>query len=115
MKKFKEVLVYTGYNENDIEDVQTFEATDLLKAITVVENAQIDQMAEDWNEDYYNEFFGEGRPSSSEGVGVVNAGEENVILVFDENNKWFGLVDSFETWTEELCEEWCKFLNEESF
>lgn len=35
MKKFKEVLVYTGYNENDIEDVQTFEATDLLKALPI--------------------------------------------------------------------------------
>lgn len=116
--KYKSVLVYTGYAENGIENVAEFQATSLLDAVLAVEQNQLDEMLEndeELNEDWYKEFFGKGRLSSSEGVGIVNAGEENVLLVFDENNKWFGLVDSFETWTEELYEEWCKFLNEEPF
>lgn len=111
LMKYKSVLVYTGYAENGVEKVKTFSATSLLDATMLVEECQLDRMLEDDNgldEDWYNEFFGNGRVVN--GVGFVESGEENVTLVLGEFNEWFDKVDSFDTWSDELYAKWNEFL-----
>lgn len=111
LMKYKSVLVYTGYAENGVEKVKTFSATSLLDATMLVEECQLDRMLEDDNgldEDYYNEFFGNGRVVN--GVGFVESGEENVTLVLGEFNEWFDKVDTFDTWSDELFAKWNEFL-----
>jgi len=111
MKNYKSVTVYTGYGENGIENVWNFQSTSLTAATKLIEDNQISEMMndEEWDEDFYIEFFGQGRIEG--GVGIVNDGEENIILVIEEGNVWFDKVDSYLEWSDELFEEWNKFLN----
>jgi hypothetical protein len=111
MKNYKSVTVYTGYGENGIENVFNFQSTSLTAATELVEDNQISEMIndEDWNEEFYNEFFGQGRVV--DGVGIVNDGEENIMLVIEKGNVWFDKVDSYLEWSDELFQEWNEFLN----
>jgi len=111
MKNYKSVTVYTGYGENGIENVWNFQSTSLTAATKLIEDNQISEMMndEEWDEDFYIEFFGQGRIEG--GVGIVNDGEENIILVIEEGNVSFDKVDSYLEWSYELFEEWNKFLN----
>lgn len=113
---YKSVLVYTGYAENSIQRLETFEATSLLEAVQLVEQNQLNNMLADnehLDEDFYKEFFGDGR--ITHGVGIVESGEENVTLVLGEFNEWFDKVSSYDDWSDELNDKWCTFINEQSF
>ena len=111
MKNYKSVTVSTGSGENGIENVFNFQSTSLTAATELVEDNQISEMIndEDWNEEFYNEFFGQGRVV--DGVGIVNDGEENIMLVIEKGNVWFDKVDSYLEWSDELFQEWNEFLN----
>ena len=113
MKNYKAVAIYTGYAENGIDHVWGIVASDLEAAIKSVEDTQLNEMMEDedFNQDFYDEFFGNGEVAD-DGVGVVGAGEEDIMVIFEEGTYWYSLVDKFPEWNDETFAAWNEFLNE---
>lgn len=107
-KTFKEVLVYTGYGEFGVENVETFVAANLQDAVKLVEKKLLDSFEGD--PESYEEFYGQG--SIKNGIGSVQSGEENVILVFGEDSIWFDRFDhDWTKWSDDVWNEWLELWN----
>ena len=112
MNKYKQVSVYTGYNENSLQSVSVFGVSgDIVAAGNHVEWYTQQSILQDDPDhlEYVKEFF--------TGVDVVNdiafvaAGEENVTLVIPEGHVWYDRVDNEDFLYEHLMDEWQELLD----
>tara|TARA_R100000908_G_scaffold63162_1_gene43596 strand:- start:808 stop:1287 length:480 start_codon:yes stop_codon:yes gene_type:complete len=96
MRNIKIVDVYTGYGENSISWIKEDRFGGEIKNIVddVFEKYVVDKMrADDWEE-----FSDDGEEMYEvcgvcEGVGFISYGEEDMLLVIEEGNKWYSKVD----------------------
>jgi hypothetical protein len=109
MTTYKQVLVYTGYAAFGIERVDEIRASSLEGATKIAEDQLLQVLLEEDDDEIDEEFFGNGRVEF--GIGVVDAGEENVIVVIDESHPLFHRVDDYENWSEEEFDEWVQFMD----
>jgi hypothetical protein len=112
MNKYNVVLVYTGYCENSVESVETFEAQNINEVLNVLLERDREQHHE--FEDQFDEFFGDGKVIND--VGVSMCGEENIWVVLPEGHKFYDTVlISTDKWSNEQWNEWIEFVDEETF
>ena len=90
-KSFKVVNVYVGYGENSINKIDIikseFGVDDVVKGVWI----DLDIKLKDDDELYY----GIKKIDEKNDIGVIGYGEEEVILVIGDKNKWYNKVDEF--------------------
>ena len=93
-KSFKVVNVYVGYGENSINKIDIikseFGVDDVVKG--VFNNIKIKDGEGEWNDMLY---YGIKKIDEKNDIGVIGYGEEEVILVIGDKNKWYNKVDEF--------------------
>lgn len=96
MKNIKIVDVYTGYAENSISWIKEDKFGGEIKSIVddVFKKYVVDKM----REDDWEEFSDDGEEMYEvcgviDGVGFISYGEEDMLLVIEEGNKWYSKVD----------------------
>jgi len=91
---YKVVNVYVGYGENSINKIDIikseFGVDDVVKG--VFNNIKIKDGEGEWNDMLY---YGIKKIDEKNDIGVVGYGEEEVILVIGDKNKWYNKVDEF--------------------
>lgn len=91
---FKVVNVYVGYGENSINKIDIikseFGVDDVVKG--VFNNIKIKDGEGEWNDMLY---YGIKKIDEKNDIGVIGYGEEEVILVIGDKNKWYNKVDEF--------------------
>ena len=113
---YKAVLVYTGYNENDVQEVHDIKASGIEEVMDILlqrdrkHNADVFEDNEEEFEGYMDEFFGHGKVV--DGVGISECGEENCWVVLPKGHKFYDLV-SIDTskWSEAQWDEWLEFMD----
>jgi hypothetical protein len=93
-KSFKVVNVYVGYGENSINKIDIikseFGVDDVVKG--VFRDIKIKDGEGEWNDMLY---YGIKKIDEKNDIGVIGYGEEEVILVIGDKNKWYNKVDEF--------------------
>ena len=96
MKNIKIVDVYTGYSENSISWIKEDKFGGEIKSIVddVFKKYVVDKM----RKDDWEEFSDDGEEMYEvcgiiDGVGFISYGEEDMLLVIEEGNKWYSKVD----------------------
>lgn len=115
--KYKQVNVYTGYNENGIQSVFEFEhASDLASAAELVKDNiwsgmfndlpdDADNAAWERTEQHLQEFY--SGVIIANGLAQVGNGEENVMLVIPQGHPWYDRVEEDQVaWDQATCEAW---------
>ncbi len=91
---YKIVNVYVGYSENSISKIDIikseFGVDDVVKG--VFSNIKIKDGEGEWNDMLY---YGIKKIDEKNDIGVIGYGEEEVILVIGDKNKWYNKVDEF--------------------
>ena len=91
---FKVVNVYVGYGENSINKIDIikseFGVDDVVKG--VFSNIKIKDGEGEWNDMLY---YGIKKIDEKNDIGVIGYGEEEVILVIGDKNKWYNKVEQF--------------------
>ena len=91
---YKVVNVYVGYGENSINKIDIikseFGVDDVVKG--VFNNIKIKDGEGEWNDMLY---YGIKKIDEKNDIGVVGYGEEEVILVIGDKNKWYNKVEQF--------------------
>jgi len=91
---YKVVNVYVGCGENSINKIDVikseFGVDDVVKG--VFNNIKIKDGEGEWNDMLY---YGIKKIDEKNDIGVVGYGEEEVILVIGDKNKWYNKVDEF--------------------
>ncbi len=91
---YKVVNVYVGYSENSINKIDIikseFGVDDVVKG--VFSNIKIKDGEGEWNDMLY---YGIKKIDEKNDIGVIGYGEEEVILVIGDKNKWYNKVDEF--------------------
>lgn len=114
---YKQVNVYTGYSEFDIQGVDAFDHSgDLASAAALVrENIQNDVMEDcldggtdgtDLVAEFYNEIY--VNPQAA----VVANGEEHVMMVLPSTSPWYNMVDDVNAWSGPTWSEWMHFVDQ---
>ena len=96
MKNIKVVDVYTGYSENSISWIKEDRFEGEFKSI--VDDVFKKYVVEKMRKDEWEEFSDDGEEFYEvcgiiDGVGFIGYGEEDLLLVIEEGNKWYDLVD----------------------
>ena len=130
MKNIKVVDVYTSYAENSISWIKEDKFEGDFKSVVddVFKKYVVDKM----RKDEWEEFSDDGEEFYEvcgiiEGVGFISYGEEDLLLVIEEGNKWYDKVDELNLdsieksvdfsngkYDEEVWDDWVNLL-EESF
>tara|TARA_R100000152_G_C6580419_1_gene44484 strand:+ start:86 stop:493 length:408 start_codon:yes stop_codon:yes gene_type:complete len=91
---YKVVNVYVGDGENSINKIDIikseFGVDDVVKG--VFNNIKIKDGEGEWNDMLY---YGIKKIDEKNDIGVIGYGEEEVILVIGDKNKWYNKVDEF--------------------
>ena len=91
---YKVVNVYVGCGENSINKIDVikseFGVDDVVKG--VFNNIKIKDGEGEWNDMLY---YGIKKIDEKNDIGVIGYGEEEVILVIGDKNKWYNKVDEF--------------------
>ena len=91
---FKVVNVYVGYGENSINKIDIikseFGVDDVVKG--VFNKIKIKDGEGEWDDMLY---YGIKKIDEKNDIGVIGYGEEEVILVIGDKNKWYNKVDEF--------------------
>ena len=91
---YKVVNVYVGCGENSINKIDIikseFGVDDVVKG--VFNNIKIKDGEGEWNDMLY---YGIKKIDEKNDIGVVGYGEEEVILVIGDKNKWYNKVEQF--------------------
>jgi len=91
---YKVVNVYVGCGENSINKIDIikseFGVDDVVKG--VFSNIKIKDGEGEWNDMLY---YGIKKIDEKNDIGVIGYGEEEVILVIGDKNKWYNKVDEF--------------------
>ena len=106
MKTYRVVNVYTGYGENSIQRVNTFDHNgDLESAAKLVEKSnQYHLLSDGADPSEIQEFF-TGVQVVGDIAGVCN-GEENVLLVIPATSVWFERVMNEDSVYDNHINEW---------
>ena len=91
---YKVVNVYVGYSENSINKIDIikseFGVDDVVKG--VFNKIKIKDGEGEWDDMLY---YGIKKIDEKNDIGVIGYGEEEVILVIGDKNKWYNKVDEF--------------------
>ena len=91
---YKKVNVYIGYSENSISKVDIikseFGIDDVVKGVFM--DIKIKDGEGEWDDMLY---YGIKKIDEKKDIGVIGYGEEEVILVIGDKNKWYDKVDEF--------------------
>jgi hypothetical protein len=91
---YKVVNVYVGYSENSINKIDIikseFGVDDVVKG--VFREIKIKDGEGEWDDMLY---YGIKKIDEKNDIGVIGYGEEEVILVIGDKNKWYNKVDEF--------------------
>tara|TARA_B100001109_G_scaffold216798_1_gene186320 strand:+ start:141 stop:548 length:408 start_codon:yes stop_codon:yes gene_type:complete len=91
---YKVVNVYVGCGENSINKIDIikseFGVDDVVKG--VFREIKIKDGEGEWNDMLY---YGIKKIDEKNDIGVIGYGEEEVILVIGDKNKWYNKVDEF--------------------
>jgi len=118
---YKVVNVYVGYSENSISKIDIikseFGVDDVVKGVWI----DLDIKLKDDDELYY----GIKKIDEKNDIGVIGYGDEEVILVIGDKNKWYNKVDEFNLdsiekevdfsngkYNEEDWDDWVEFVEE---
>jgi hypothetical protein len=118
--KFKQVLVYTGYNENGIENVEDVEFDNVTQACESRSRRNLTNLLEDdscteeqiteiW-EEFYKSFG-----TLKDGTGWVSQGEENVFVMIPETHELFEQITGScydVSYSDEFWNKWMEFMDE---
>ena len=104
MRNIKVVDVYTGYSENSISWIKEDRFEGEFKSI--VDDVFKKYVVEKMRKDEWEEFSDDGEEFYEvcgiiDGVGFISYGEEDLLLVIEEGNKWYDKVEEFNLKTEE--------------
>ena len=91
---YKKVNVYIGYSENSISKIDIikseFGVDDVVKGVFM--DIKIKDGEGEWDDMLY---YGIKKIDEKKDIGVIGYGEEEVILVIGDKNKWYDKVDEF--------------------
>ena len=91
---YKIVNVYVGYSENSISKIDIikseFGIDDVVKG--VFNKIKIKNGEGEWDDMLY---YGIKKIDEKNDIGVIGYGEEEIILVIGDKNKWYNIVDEF--------------------
>ena len=91
---YKIVNVYVGYSENSISKIDIikseFGVDDVIKG--VFRDIKFKNGEGEWDDMLY---YGIKKIDEKNDIGVIGYGEEEVILVIGDKNKWYNKVDEF--------------------
>ena len=91
---YKVANVYVGYSENSINKIDIikseFGVDDVVKG--VFNKIKIKDGEGEWDDMLY---YGIKKIDEKNDIGVIGYGEEEVILVIGDKNKWYNKVDEF--------------------
>ena len=91
---YKVVNVYINYNENSISKIDIikseFGVDDVVKGVFM--DIKIKDGEGEWDDMLY---YGIKKIDEKKDIGVIGYGEEEVILVIGDKNKWYDKVDEF--------------------
>ena len=91
---YKKVNVYIGYSENSISKIDIikseFGIDDVIKGVYM--DIKIKDGEGEWDDMLY---YGIKKIDEKNDIGVIGYGEEEVILVIGDKNKWYDKVDEF--------------------
>ena len=121
---YKVVNVYVGYSENSINKIDIikseFGVDDVVKG--VFNKIKIKDGEGEWDDMLY---YGIKKIDEKNDIGVIGYGEEEVILVIGDKNKWYNKVDEFNLdsiekevdfsngdYNEEDWDDWVEFVEE---
>ena len=98
MKNIKIVDVYTGYSENSISWIKEDRFEGEFGFVEIVDDVFKKYVVDKMREDEWEEFSDDGEEFYEvcgiiEGVGFISYGEEDLLLVIEEGNKWYSKVD----------------------
>ena len=104
MRNIKVVDVYTSYAENSISWIKEDRFDGEFKSI--VDDVFKKYVVEKMRKDEWEEFSDDGEEFYEvcgiiDGVGFISYGEEDLLLVIEEGNKWYDKVEEFNSKTEE--------------
>jgi len=104
MRNIKVVDVYTSYAENSISWIKEDRFDGDFKS--VVDDVFKKYVVEKMRKDEWEEFSDDGEEFYEvcgiiDGVGFISYGEEDLLLVIEEGNKWYDKVEEFNLKTEE--------------
>ena len=91
---YKIVNVYIGYSENSISKIDIikseFGVDDVVKGVFM--DIKFKNGEGEWDDMLY---YGIKKIDEKNDIGVIGYGEEEVILVIGDKNKWYNKVDEF--------------------
>jgi hypothetical protein len=91
---YKKVNVYIGYSENSISKIDIikseFGVDDVVKGVFM--DIKIKDGEGEWDDMLY---YGIKKIDEKKDIGVIGYGEEEIILVIGDKNKWYDKVDEF--------------------
>ena len=91
---YKVVNVYINYNENSIGKIDIikseFGVDDVVKGVFM--DIKIKDGEGEWDDMLY---YGIKKIDEKKDIGVIGYGEESVIFVIGDKNKWYDKVDEF--------------------
>jgi len=91
---YKKVNVYINYNENSISKIDIikseFGVDDVVKGVFM--DIKIKDGEGEWDDMLY---YGIKKIDEKNDIGVIGYGEEEIILVIGDKNKWYNKVDEF--------------------
>ena len=91
---YKVVNVYVGYSENSINKIDIikseFGVDDVVKG--VFNKIKIKDGEGEWDDMLY---YGIKKIDEKNDIGVIGYGDEEIILVIGDKNKWYNIVDEF--------------------
>ncbi len=91
---YKKVNVYINYNENSISKIDIikseFGVDDVVKGVFM--DIKIKNGEGEWDDMLY---YGIKKIDEKNDIGVIGYGEEEIILVIGDKNKWYDKVDEF--------------------
>jgi len=91
---YKVVNVYVGYGENSINKIDIIKSEFGVDDVVygVFRDIKIKDGEGEWNDMLY---YGIKKIDEKNDIGVIGYGEEEVILVIGDKNKWYNKVDEF--------------------
>ena len=88
---YKIVNVYVGYSENSISKIDIIKSEFGVDDVVYGVFREMDIKFKDDDELYY----GIKKIDEKNDIGVIGYGDEEIILVIGDKNKWYNIVDEF--------------------
>ena len=121
---YKVVNVYVGYSENSISKIDIIKSEFGVDDVVygVFREIKIKNGEGEWDDMLY---YGIKKIDEKNDIGVIGYGEEEIILVIGDKNKWYNIIDEFNLdsiekevdfsngkYNEEDWDDWVEFVEE---